>query len=115
MAAKIEEFSPSAIDKPRVRVTSDKFKATFTVQPCMGGYVFYEIVTNVASLPDELKGKYTRMKEAVSAIERYERKHPGTKSVQLDKKREEWKKQDGAAKSRSGTGDVHQRVDNGEV
>jgi hypothetical protein len=89
MAVNIKEFIPNVEERPRVRITSDKFKQEFLIKPTNDGFIFYEVTTSKGPLPKELSSKFTRMKEAVDAVIKYERKAKDTPTVKRDKIREE--------------------------
>lgn len=94
MAVTIEEKIASVNEKPHVKIHTDKGNHTWTVQPTFDGFVFYEVKQDKGHLPQELKGRFTRMKEAVEAVRRYERNMKVSRTVQRDqyqKKREERK------------------------
>lgn len=78
MAVEIEEYIPGVNEKPRTTIRSDKFKAEFTVRPTFDGFVFYEVGVSAGTLPEKLKGRWTRMKDAVKAVTDYERTAPKT-------------------------------------
>lgn len=86
MAVTVNEYIPGVNEKPRVDIASDKFNHVFTVEPAAGGFVFYRITVNKGNLPKELQGNYSRMKDAVEAVKRYERLAKPSKTVDRDRK-----------------------------
>ena len=111
MTCTIEEVPTTVNERPRIKITSDKFNSGFLVAPSVGGFVFYSISSTGGSLPKELSGRYTRMDDAVKAVERYERSHKGTQQKQRDVKREE---RDAAKAKRDSKQHVHSGTDNGK-
>lgn len=110
MAVNVHEFIPNVHERPRLTITSDKFKQEFHVIPATFG--MYKVSVTKGNLPKELSGTWTRMDLARKAVERYEQRHPGTKAVERDKKVE---KRNGAKVRRERTSDVHQGAGNGTV
>jgi hypothetical protein len=111
MTCTVEEVPITLNERPRIKITSDKFNSGFLVAPSVGGFVFYSVTSTGGSLPKELSGKYTRMDDAVKAVKRYELKHKGTPQKQRDVKREE---RNAAKAKRDSTQHVHSGSDNGE-
>jgi len=111
MAITVNEYIPNVNEKPRVEIKSDKFNSGFLISPAAGGFVFYEISSQGGSTPKELKGKYTRIDDAVAAVRRYEHKHKGTAQKQRDIKRTE---RNAAKTQRASTEHVHTGTDHGE-
>ena len=111
MAVNIHEYIPNVTERPRVTITSDKFKQEFYVEPMVGGYVFYQIRTSTGPLPEELRGRYTRMKYAVDAVVSYERRAKPSKAVERDMKAE---RRDAAKVQRDSNEHVRERADNRE-
>lgn len=89
MAVTKEEIIPNVHGKPKVILSSDKFKQTFTVEPQIGGYIMYKVNTSTGKIPKELTGMFTTMKAAVKAVEVYESSAKASKAVARDKKYEE--------------------------
>jgi len=88
MAVTIEEKIPGVNEKPRWRVATDKGSQVWTIRPTFDGFVFYEIVQDKGTLPDALRGKFTRPKEALDTVLRYEK----NMQVSRAKKRDEYQK-----------------------
>lgn len=72
MTAQVTEYIPGPLEKPEVKITSDKFTGYFTVRRTNDGYIFYEIVSSNGKLAAHLQGKYARMKDAVQAVLKHE-------------------------------------------
>ena len=60
---------------------SDKMTNEVRVQKDRSGFRFFEIVVSSGSVPEELKGRYSSIANAVAAFKTYEHKIRKTKSV----------------------------------
>jgi hypothetical protein len=89
MVVSIVEKVPVLYQKPVSVVSSDKFKQTFTVEPVIGGYIFYKITPSTGKCPKELSGNYTTMKMALKALTHYELQAKPSKAFTRDKNYEE--------------------------
>lgn len=88
MAVTVEEYIPRLNERPQWVMTSDKFKATYTVRPTVGGFIFYEIVVDTGSLPAALASMYTNPKRAIEDFQTWEEKQPKSKAVRRDENTE---------------------------
>lgn len=82
------EYIPHIDGKPRVDIHSDKYKQTFTVDKTEDGFIFYEVRVSKGSVPAQLQGKFSRMSDAVKAVEHYIKYAPVSKAVERDRKTE---------------------------
>lgn len=107
----IKEYIPNVNERPHTRIKSDKFNHEFVIAPQIGGFVFYDIRVTKGNVPEELKGRYTRMKNAVDAVLKYEHKAKASTTVERDKKAEI---RNAAKVQRADIEHVHSGADNGE-
>ena len=83
---------------------SDKSVVPLTIQKSRDGFIFFEVVMSVGSLPEELKGRFSNMpsaKEAVAQYFRTKKETPTARRENFGKEYEARKKVKDAAKSNS--------------
>lgn len=83
---------------------SDKSVVPLTIQKSRDGFIFFEVVTSVGSLPEELKGRFSNMpsaKEAVAQYFRTKKETPTARRENFGREYEARKKVKDAAKSNS--------------
>ena len=88
-------------DKQMCVCTTEKLKTKVIIQKAKGGNIFFEFFFEKGSLPKELSGRYTSIKKAQQALEKYLRKKPKSKTVLRDERAELREKERNAAKSES--------------
>jgi hypothetical protein len=84
MTISVKEYIPNINEKPRVDIHSEKFNHTFRVVPAPGGFVFYKVEVSKGSVPKQLEGLYSKMHDAVKAVEEYCRTAPVSKAKARD-------------------------------
>jgi len=98
MAVEVKEYiPPTAFEKPRWDMTTDKSNVTYTVKKSFDGFVFFEIVVDKGQLHPKLQGRYTSAEAAIQDFIKHERGMAVTQTKQRDIKSEARKKaKDGA-------------------
>lgn len=76
-------------DNRKAYITTDKRKGVYTVKVGFGKFPHYIITTETGSLPEELSGTFTTIRDAVRVFEEYERKTTKSRTV----KRDEWQEE----------------------
>ena len=88
-------------DKQMCVCTTDKLKTKVIIQKSKGGNIFFEFFFEKGNLPKELSGRYTSIRKAQQALEKYLRTKPKSKTVLRDERAELREKERNAAKSES--------------
>jgi hypothetical protein len=95
---------------------SDKMVTPLTIRKSRDGFIFFEVVTEKGSVPEELKGKFSNMPSAREAVAQYFRTMPETvaaRRASFNKDFDERKKVKNAAKSEPEDDQhLHQGLDN---
>ena len=87
MVATVNEHEPEVKNTaPYWSISSDKFNHTFYVKKSFDGFVFFQVTIDKGTLPDKLKGFYTKPQEAIKAVLAYEHEAKPTATVQRDRK-----------------------------
>lgn len=84
MAVTVNEIIPKITERPKWEMTSDKFKATFTVAPMIGGFAFHEISVSAGKLPQELNTMFTNAGDAIKVFKEWEARQKKSAAVKRD-------------------------------
>ena len=76
-----------------------KTSVTYTIRPAPGGFIFYEIVQDVGSVPKELSGKYSGLDVAVDMLKHHIRHMKQTQTSKNEELAELRAKRKGAQKN----------------
>lgn len=84
MAVTVKEHPGKINERPKWVMTSDKFKATFTVAPMIGGFAFHEISVSAGKLPHELNQMFTNANDAIKVFKEWEARQVKSAAVKRD-------------------------------
>ncbi len=94
---------------------SDKMVSDIIIEKSQDGFIFFEVKFEKGAVPSELSGKYSNIKSAKKAVEKYLNSKKETKAARreyFNKAREERKKQDASENNTKGSKHIRQGSDN---